>query len=100
MPVGQNYADNIIESVTDVAKVRQNNVNARLVFLWEQHSTVNDQQLAVYFEHGHVSTDFTDATEGNDAQDSASQRCWRGKGLNHWFSFHIQLVICFGQHCC
>jgi hypothetical protein len=33
----------------------------------EEHATVNDQNFAVDFEHGHVSTDLTNSTEWNDS---------------------------------
>jgi hypothetical protein len=37
------------------------------MFLWKQDTTVNNQNLAVDFKHGHVSTDFTNSTEWNDS---------------------------------
>jgi hypothetical protein len=83
----QEDADDIIHAVFEVAKVRQDDVDARLVLFREKHATVDDEDLAVNLENGHVATDFSDATKRDDAEDARTQWSRCRKGLNQWFSF-------------
>ena len=85
--VGQEDADHIIHAVFEVAKVGKDYVDAWLVFFREQDTTVDDENLAVDLENGHVATDFSDATKRNDAEDARTQWSRCRKGLNQWFSF-------------
>ena len=61
VPVSQNNSDDVVETVSNVTKIRQDHVDARLVFLREEHANVDDQQLAVDFEYGHVATYLADS---------------------------------------
>ena len=60
--VSQHDCENVMHAITDVAEVRQNHVDAWLVLFRKEHAAVDDKQLAVDFEDGHVSTDLADAT--------------------------------------
>ena len=60
--------DDVIETVLDVAEIGQDEVDAGLVLLGEEHAAVDDQQLAVDLEDGHVPPDLAQATERHDAQ--------------------------------
>ena len=62
MAMSQNHADDILHAIVQIVEVRQNHVDAGLMLFGEQHSAVDDQDFAVDFEHGHVSTNFADAT--------------------------------------
>jgi len=68
--VGENHCNDVIETVTNGFKVGQNQVDAWLSLLGEQHTAVNNQQLAIEFEDGHVATDFADSPERNNAERS------------------------------
>ena len=87
VPVGKHNANHVIQAVTQVAKVGQNHVYAGLVLLWKKHSTVNDQDFTIDFEHGHIATDFTDASQRNYPKNPWAK--WRRgwQGLNHLVSF-------------
>lgn len=66
--VSQDDGFDVVHTVFDVAEVREDQVDAGLLVLGEQHTAVDDQQLAAVLEHRHVATDFADAAESNDAQ--------------------------------
>jgi hypothetical protein len=61
MTVREHDADDVVESIAQVSEVWKDDVDAWLVFLWKENSDVNNQNLAVDFEAGHVSTDFADS---------------------------------------
>ena len=70
VPVGQNNSDDVVEPVTKIAEIGQNHVDARLVLFGEQHSAVNNEQLAVDLKDGHVATNLADAAERDYAQNA------------------------------
>ena len=55
-------SNDVAQAIFQVAKIRQNHIDAWLMFLWEKDSAVNNEDLAVDFKNGHVSTDFTNST--------------------------------------
>jgi hypothetical protein len=59
--VGEHDTNDVVEAVPQVTEVRENNVDTRLMFFWKEHPDVNDEDFAVDFEAGHVSTDFADS---------------------------------------
>jgi len=63
----------LVEAVLDGAEVGQDQVDAGLVVLGEQHAAVDDQQPAVVLEHGHVPTDLADPTERDHPQTTIGQ---------------------------
>ena len=72
--VGQHDRLDVVESVHDGREVGQDQVDAGLVLLGEQHAAVDDQQLAVVLEDGHVATDLAEAAQRDDPQGSLAQR--------------------------
>ena len=40
--VGEHDSNYVVKSITDVAEVRQEHVDAGLVFFWKEHSAVDD----------------------------------------------------------
>ena len=58
----------LVETVLDVVEVGQDQVDARLLLLGEQHAAVDEQQVAVVLDHVHVAADFAQAAERHDAQ--------------------------------
>ncbi|CAH0327151.1 hypothetical protein SRABI128_05815 [Microbacterium sp. Bi128] len=85
--VGQDHSDDVLETVLDVGEVRQDEVDAGLGLLGEEDAAVNDEELAIDLENGHVSTDFPDSAERYDPQGvlrEAGRRDKAGKGgLGH-----------------
>ena len=65
--VGQHEADDVVETIIEVGEVGKNEVDAGLVLFGEEDAAVNDEQLAVVLEHGHVASDFAEAAERDDA---------------------------------
>jgi hypothetical protein len=63
MPMGEDQPYDVIEAVPDVVEVGEDQVDPRLVVLWEEHAAVDDQELAVELEDGHVATDLTKTAE-------------------------------------
>src|SRR5205823_690970 len=64
----------LVQPGPDVAEIRQDQVDAGLLLLREQHAAVDDQQPAAVLEHGHVAADLTQAAERDDPEAGGRQR--------------------------
>ena len=73
VPVSQDQGDDVVDAVLDGGEVRKDEVDARLVLLGEEHTAVDDEQLAVQLEDGHVAADLAQATQGSDAHGAVSE---------------------------
>ena len=60
-------------------EVGQDQVDAGVVLLGEEHAAVDDQQAAVVLEDGHVAADLAEAAERDDPQAALRQRGRRGE---------------------
>ena len=74
VPVCENDADDVVESIPNRGEVGKDQVDAGLRFFREQDTTVNDEQPSVELEHGHVATDFAEPAERDDSQGSRIER--------------------------
>ena len=74
--VGQDQGDDVVEAVLDVAEVGQDQVDAGLILLGEQNAAVDDEQLSVDLEDGHVAADLAQAPQGHDAHRTVGDRAW------------------------
>ena len=85
--VRQHDADDVGEAVTDRTEVREDQVDAGMVLLGEQHPAVDDEQLAVELEHGHVAADLAEPAERDDAQATGGE-------LRRWveLAVHVGLI--------
>ena len=63
----------LVEAVLDVPDVRQDQVDAGLVVIGEQHPAVDDQQPAEMLENGHVAADLADAAQCGDTKSTRRQ---------------------------
>ena len=61
--VGEHQRLDVVEAVPDRVEVGQDQVDARVVLLGEEHPAVDDQQAAVVLEDGHVAADLAEAAE-------------------------------------
>ncbi len=66
--VGEDHGLDVVETVLDVAEVGQDQVDAGLVVLGEQHAAVDDEQAAPVLQDGHVATHLAEPSQGDDAQ--------------------------------
>jgi hypothetical protein len=73
--VGEHDRHHIRQPVPDHAPVGKDHIHTRLVLLGEQHPAVDDEQLPLVLEHGHVPPDLPESTQGDDAQ--RVRRGWR-----------------------
>ena len=73
VPVGQDQGDDVVDAVLDGGEVGKDEVDARLILLGEEHTAVDDEQLAVQLEDGHVTADLTQAPQGSDAHGAISE---------------------------
>src|SRR6202035_81530 len=73
MGVREDQRLDVVEPVLQVAEVRQDQVDARLVRLGEQHAAVDDEQPPEVLEDGHVPADLAETAERDDAQAAARQ---------------------------
>ena len=71
--VGQHDRHDVVQPVPDRGEVGEDDVDARLVLLGEQHAAVDDQQLAGVLEDGHVAADLAEAAQGDHAQAALGQ---------------------------
>ena len=71
--VREHDADDVVEAVLDGLEVGQDQVDAGLVLLGEEHAAVDDEQLAVVLEDGHVAADLAETAERDDAQGSGRE---------------------------
>ena len=71
--VGEHDAVDVVEAVPDVVEVGQDQVDAGLEVLGEQHAAVDDQQPAGVLEDGHVAADLAEPAERDDAQAAGRQ---------------------------
>ena len=74
--VGQHQRVDGVEAVPDRVEVGQDQVDARVVLLGEEHPAVDDQQAAVVLEDGHVAADLAEPAEGDHPQPALGQRRW------------------------
>src|SRR3954454_15617108 len=79
VPVGEDDRLDVVQPVPDVAEVGQDQVDAGLLVVGEQHAAVDDQQLAVVLEHGHVAADLPETSERDDAQAVLGQLGWQAE---------------------
>ena len=77
--VGEHQRLDLVEPVPDRVEVGQDQVDAGVVVLGEQHAAVDDQQPAVVLEDGHVAADVAEAAERDDPQALVGQRSGRGQ---------------------
>ncbi len=63
----------LLQPALEVGEVRQDQVDARLVGLGEQHAAVHDQQPARVLEDRHVPADLAEPAQGDDPQAVAGE---------------------------
>ena len=86
VPVGEHDRLDVVEAVQDRREVGQDQVDAGLVDVREEHPAVDDQQLAVVLEDGHVAADGAETAERDDPQAALGQRrrrCRARCGVGH-----------------
>ena len=77
--VGQHQRVDVVEAVPDRVEVGQDQVDARVVLLGEEHPAVDDQQASVVLEDGHVAADLAEAAERDHPQAALGQGGGRGQ---------------------
>jgi hypothetical protein len=82
--VGEHDRLHVVEPVDQRPEVRQDQVDAGLLHVGEQHAAVDDEQLAVVLEDGHVAADRPEPAERDHPQAAGRQR--RGR-------LHVQVGI-------
>jgi GNAT superfamily N-acetyltransferase len=67
MAVGKHQADDVTEPFADCVEARQYQVDARMIVFGEQDSAVDEQQLAVKLDDGHIAANVAQAAQWDDA---------------------------------
>jgi hypothetical protein len=63
--MGEDDRLDVIETTQDGREIRQDQVDAGLIGgIWKQHSTVDDEQLAIELENRHVPANGAQAAQG------------------------------------
>ena len=91
MTVGEHQSLDLVETILDVVEVRQYQVHARLLLFRKQHTAVDEQQVAIVFDHVHIAADLTQTAQRHDAH-GALAVLWRGDQ-------HGILLRCGGLRC-
>jgi ribosomal protein S18 acetylase RimI-like enzyme len=65
--VGEHKSDDIPEPFADRVEARQDQVDARMIVFGEQDSAVDEQQLAVELDDGHIATNIPQTAQRDDA---------------------------------
>ena len=85
--VRQDDGDDVLQPVLDVGEIGQDQVDAGLGLLREEDTAVDDEQLAIDFEDGHVAADLPQAAERHNPQRVLGEFGRRNKagkgGLGH-----------------
>ena len=77
--VGEDDRLDVVEPVGDVGEVRQDEVDSGVVVLGEEHAAVDDEQLALRLEDGHVAADLAEPAERDDPQAVVGEGGGRGQ---------------------
>ena len=85
VPVGEHQRHHVVEAVGELVQAREDQVDAGLALLGEEHAAVDDEDLPVELETGHVAPHIAETAERGDAQGVGLQL---GRGL--------QTVVCHG----
>ena len=67
VPVSQHQGDDVVDTVLEGGEVGEDEVDAGLVLLGEEHAAVDDEQFSVELEDGHVAADLSQASQRGDA---------------------------------
>ena len=76
VPVREDDGGDVAQAVLDDPEVGQDQVDPRLLGLREQDAAVDDQQLPVELEHGHVAADLAEPAQRHHAQAPRGQGRW------------------------
>ena len=57
----------LVETILDIAEIGKNQIDAGLLLLREEHTAVDEQQVAVVFDHVHVAPDLAQTAKWRDA---------------------------------
>ena len=68
MSMCQGNSDDIMKAISDVREIRKDKVDSGLTLLWEENAAINNQKFSGDFKDGHVTTDFSEASQRNNAQ--------------------------------
>lgn len=74
VPVRQNDGNDVVEAIPDATPVGEDDVDAGLMLLGKQHAAVDDEQLSVEFEDGHVPADLAETARRDHAKVPCRQR--------------------------
>ena len=94
--VREHDPDDVVDAVIQESEVGQDQVNARLVLLREQHAAVDDEDLAVDLVAGHVAADLAEAADGDDAERARLERGRIDDDVGHGPSFGVRVRVQLG----
>ena len=66
MPVRQDNRLDLIPIFDQISNIRNDKVNAQHILLWEHQSGVNDKNLIIHTDGGHILSDFTKTAQRDD----------------------------------
>lgn len=78
--VGQDESDDVVDAVLDRGEIGKDEVDTGLVLLREEHTAVDDEQLVIKLEDGHVAADLAQTSQRSDTHGTVSKGAG---GLQH-----------------
>ena len=71
--VSEHHTNDVIQTIFKPREIRQNQIDTGLGFFGEKHATINNEEFAIKLQNVHVSTDFSQATQGDNPEASLFQ---------------------------
>jgi len=68
VPVGDEQRAELVAAVAHVGEVVDDDVDPEHLLVGEHQAAIDDDQIVVRFDHGHVAADLAAAAQWNDAQ--------------------------------
>lgn len=69
MAMRDEYPTQLVFATDDVAEIGQDEVDTRMVFIWEHDSGIDDDHVVAVLEHGHVLADLIKPSKRDYAQE-------------------------------
>ena len=74
VPMSQNHTDDVVKTVFNPRKIRQNQVDSGLRLFREKNATVDNQEFVTKFQNIHIAPDLAQATQRDNPEIPLLQR--------------------------
>uniref|UniRef100_E6PFQ5 Uncharacterized protein n=1 Tax=mine drainage metagenome TaxID=410659 RepID=E6PFQ5_9ZZZZ len=96
VPVGDQHRAQFMHALANVAKIVDDDIDAEHLLVGEHQSAIDDDEIVVGFDHGHVAADLAAAAERNDANERLLRSFGNGDTLRLQYGA-FTTVACVGM---